>query len=363
MTNVLPSEQLREATSPYQHQSMPAYELGLPSDVEVDVERWSESITSIERAAETYNTYGAAILAPECVVQIGQEDVRVGEFTAAAGDYVVELLNSSKHEDAIRQKDYEAYNGTERHLYTVSPENVEKHLPDVLEWQRKLLPMVRAINDDPTTEISIDEDEGTVINLQLFDPEADEKTQQQHGAHTDRVDTTTVVCLDNVGPHGELVFVEGYSAVCDRLGLSPHRGFDQNLGTILEQEPKALTFRVHDVRPGTIVMIKSAEDVHFITAKTLGDVKTGADQDHKPRMIGDKWLGRGIINMAFETETCRKVDTIARNVEKKYRIHKQKSTDTFFAKLSQALDSVDPQYRKDVGNAIVTRRSASDLYQ
>lgn len=365
MTQHTSGEHMHGSPSPYHIEMMQGKDLGLPvaDGVQVQAERWVETVTSLERAGEIYQGYGAVVLAPGTILDlVDYPDVSVQEFTSGATKYVIEEL--AEHPEAVRKKDYDAYNGTPRHLYTVSPENVEKALPEVTWLQSQLLPTVRAINGDPSTEISVDPDEGTVINLQLFDKEGDLDARQQHGAHTDRVDTTTIVCLDNVGPHGELVFVEGYNAICKELGLEPHRGFDHNIAAILEHNPDALTFRIHDVRPGTVVMVKSAEDVHFITAKTLGDVRHGLSDSVEPLMVKDKVVGRGIINMAFETSECREIDQKARALEAKFPLNKAKTNDERFAILADALKTVDKaDERAAIANAIVTRFSATDLYQ
>ncbi len=361
MTHRVTSELAPATPSPYRAEVIHGVDLGLPvdDDLKIQVERWDETVTDLDRAHEIYDAFGGVILSPNTILSIGDHDVRVEDFAQANSDYVIERLE--EHPEAIREKDYIAYNGTPRLLHTVAPENVEGYLPEVLTMQKALLPVVRRINGDPTTEVSVDDAEGTVVNLQLFDKNND---KQEHGAHTDRVDTTVIICLDNIGPHGDLVFVNGYTAVCEKLGLSPHRGFYHNLDEIMEREPEALTFRVHPVRPGSMLVLKSAEDVHLISAKTIDDVTTGAEQTGiKPQVINGMMLGRGVINAAFETDECRETDRKAKALEAKFPIHDKKENEAFFAELDRALETIPPADRKDVGNAIVTRRSADDLYK
>ena len=369
MTNpAIAEQQSRAPRSPYEAETMSSDRLGLPSHIAIHAERWVEPITDLDRAGEVYREHGAVILDPDCVVRMGDEDVRVGDFTKAAGEYTLDQLRD--HPEIIQKKKYGAYNDTNRNLFVIKFAHVNEFLPEVTNLQQALLPTVRRINGDPSTEISTDEHEGTVVNLQLFHKDGDAAEKQEHGAHTDRVDTTTIVCMDNVGPKGELVFVQGYTAVCKRLGLSPHRGFNHNIADILEHAPNALTFRIHDVRPGTIVMVRSADDVHFITAKTLGDVQRG---DHEPdvlTVIDSKnkqiamGMGRGIINMAFETGECRAVDKRARDLEARFpAIAEATTNDARFDALDEALSTIeDIDERAAIANAIVTRFSADDLY-
>ena len=334
--------------------------LGLPvrDDVTVNVERWDEKVTDLDTAREIYRHFGAVVLGSECQAELGKFQ-NVGDFANNAGTQAIEQLQDFRGQ--IQQKDYSAYNETPRHLWTIAPGVVKECLPDVLEWQEQLLPIVRHINNKVGTEISTDPFEGTVVNLQLFHSDGDTTEQQEHGAHTDRVDTTTIVCLDNVGPNGELVFIKNYNLACRAMGLSPHRTFANNLRLILDKDQNRLVFRMHDVRPGSVVMVESARDVHFITPKTLGDVQQGVAEGHSPHKIGGLLLGRGIINMAFETPVCRRADRIAKSLEERTNIHALTDTDVFFA----ALDEVVKKAAKDqaeVYHTIVTRRSAEDLY-
>lgn len=365
MTNPAASEQINNVRSPYETEIMSGDQLGLPDHIKIHAERFAESVTDLDRAAEIYADFGAVILDSDCVVRMGDKDVRVGDFTRAASEYAIDHLNL--HPDIVEEKEYPAYNDTARNLYTVSFSNVTEYVEEVIKLQGALLPTVRKINQDQSTEVSIDSHEGTVINLQLFHKNGDPDEKQEHGAHTDRVDTTTVVCMDNIGPHGELVFVQGYTEVCKRLGLAPHRGFNHNISTILEREPDALTFRIHDVQPGTIVMLRSADDVHFITAKTLGDVQNGlADSPGRDiQKVKDLDMGRGIINMAFETAICREINKKALALESKFpSIAAATNNPARFAALEQALATIDDsQDRAEIANAIVTRFSADDLYK
>ncbi|HSX30779.1 MAG TPA: hypothetical protein VLE99_02580 [Candidatus Saccharimonadales bacterium] len=358
-------EELHEA-SPYTTESLPAAALGIDSPATVRVDRWTApGAADTDAAAQHFATYGAVLVGPE--FYLAGSDQTVGEAVRPVVTATVETLGVYVDDpDVVRPKVYTAYNGTERRMRTVSYPNVIEYFDPVMALQHDLLPTVRAIARDESVEVSVDPDEGTVINLQLFNVTSTDPTErQQHGAHTDRVDTTVVVCLDNVGPNGDLVFAHGYTEACQRLGLNEHVDFNTNLRTILAHDPTTITFRVHPVQPGGLVMIKSAEDVHFITPKTRADVDAGIEAGRRPIALGETLMvGRTIVNMAFETGECRAIDAVARSVEE-IMAADELSGASFYDRLHAAiarLEDVPAAWHRAIIGAVVARGSAADLY-
>lgn len=341
------------------------------------VERMDHYAETLEEAAEIFARDGVVSLSPNCMVDIEGDDgntslVSVEQLTSDTATRTIAGLqtiwDSKERDEIIRQKDYGAYNGTERHMRTVSFKNVQERFSPVIQLQHRLTPTIRQIVADPSVEVSVDEDEGTVINLQLFEKDAAADTRQEHGAHTDRVDTTVVICLDNVGPQGDFVYLKGYNDACQALGLDPHRDFPSNMTRVLSEAPDSVIFRVYKVAPGRMLVIRTDQDVHFITPKLRGDVEAGIREGAKPSMLGGKIIGRGIINAAFETDHCRAVFEDAKKIYKKYdQLTKLFDKDFFEAldavlktEVESGLLSVDKA--RDVRNACVTQKSAEQLY-
>ncbi len=336
------------------------------------VQRFESPAKNLGEAARLFDRDGAAVLDGDCKITVMNEEgesaqVTVEQFTAAArwstiGD-LQNIWDSEGGDDIIALRDFaDAYNGTERHMRAVSYKNIGQYIPDVLALQRGLTPTIREIARDPTVEVSDDPDEGTVINLQVFDPK-DPLGRQEHGAHTDRVDTTTIICLDNVGPQGDFVYLKGYNAACEVLGIDPHRNFPQNMTRILAETPTAVIFRLYPVQPGKLSVIRTDQDVHFITAKSMDDVLKGKADGHKPALLGELIIGRGVINAAFETAVCRAIDVQARQIEEAYDL-KSLRGDAFFETLDKAIADANLSRVKAklVINAAVTRMSADQLY-
>jgi hypothetical protein len=344
--------ELATVESPYERSSISARDLGFDLDIEVPLERWTApGAQTTTEAAARFNTYGAVLLDPTLPL-VGTNETVDSAVRPVIAATVAQLGEHIHNPEVVRPKNYSAYNNTARKMSTVSYPNVMTHFDNVVALQNELLPTVQAINGDPATAVSIDDDEGTVINLQLFKLDGNPTDRQQHGAHTDRVDTTVVVCLDNVGPNGDLVFA---------LPI-----FNDNLAIILQWDASAITFRAHPVQPGSMVMIKSAEDAHFITAKTLANVQEGINAGHQPYELGDDGtiIGRTIINMAFESGYCRDIDEVAHEVESWIAQQPARSGLGFYALLNHALEAhgLNKKDRKAVFGAIVARNSAIDLY-
>jgi len=341
------------------------------------VERMDELAENLDEAAETFARDGVVGLSPGCQIDIADQNgdnkvIAVEELTIKVASRTVARLqalwNSEHREAVIKQKDYGAYNGTERHMRTVSFENVQEHFGSVIELQNQLTPTIRRVINDPTVEISTDKSEGTVINLQLFELESPAETRQEHGAHTDRVDTTVVICLDNVGPQGDFVYLKGYNDACRSLGIDPHRDFASNMTRVLAEKPEAVVFRVYGVHPGRMLVIRSDQDVHFITAKSRGNVGDGILSGAEADMLGESIIGRGIINAAFETERCRQIFDHAQEIYKEYNELTKLRGDDYFKALDTALKteiedgSLDEDKLEDMRNACVTQMSAEQLY-
>ena len=354
--------------SPYSASSAPASSLGIDSPVTVRIETWTApGAPDLATATAYFAKHAAVIAAPEMKLVDGNSTV--GETLKPVLGDTVDTLNKYVDDPVIvKPKNYEAYNGTERKMYTVGYPNVMEYFKGVVTFQNTMLPTVRAIASDPTVEVSVDPDEGTVLNLQLFKMEAGNPTErQQHGAHTDRVDTTIVACLDNVGPGGDLVFANGYTEACKRMGLNPHVDFNKNLVQILADDPKNLVFRIHPVTQGAMVMINSARDVHFITPKTAADVTKGVESGKEPiKLTNDMVIGRAIINVAYETGVCRQIDEVAHKAEAYMAANPQPGA-SFHDRLNAALDAVmdkdvPAEWRDEIIGAVVARGSAVDLY-
>lgn len=341
------------------------------------VERVDVLAETLEEAAETFERDGVVALSPDCQIEMLDEQgnsllTSVEELTINAASRTVAelqtLWDSEVRDEAIKLKDYGAYNGTERHMRTVSFANVKEHFDFVIELQHNLTPTMRKIVSDPTVEVSTDEDEGTVINLQLFDLEAPADTRQEHGAHTDRVDTTVVICLDNVGPQGDFVYLKGYNDACRELGLDPHRDFAGNMTRVLAEKPESVIFRVYGVHPGRMLVIRTDQDVHFITAKSRGDVGEGMLSGAEPWTLGENIIGRGIINAAFETERCRRIFDHTKEIYENYSFLTRLRGNDFFKALDTTLKmevifgSLNRNELEAVRNACVTQMSAAQLY-
>jgi hypothetical protein len=359
-------QQPLDQLSPYDARIVPGSDIHLPTDALVRAEYYTRPAHTLEEAAASFEQFGAVMLAPEMTVMLDGQERTVAEVANEAREHVLsvltELWGSSHRDEIIRKKNYDAYNHTGRDMRTVAFDNVLTYFPGVNKLQEQLLPVVREVNGDRNTEVSVDPDEGTVINLQMFDPNGPLDSKQEHGAHTDRVDTTAIICLENSGPQGNLIFIEGYTTACVARGLDPHQDFNANISQILADDPQELLFRVHRMEPGVLVLLHTDQDVHYITPKTLADVQQG---EHETS-IGDMRLGRGIINMAFETEYCRKIDMVAHEIEDRYDLHAIKSHAEFFARLDDAIkaeaDGLDAETARLIRAAIIARLSAEDLY-
>jgi len=347
----------------YSTGTVPAKDLDIELDQTINIWRLSFMPTTIAEASQCFAFCGAVLLTKDFKIDSNQT---VGDLIEPVRLDLLKKWQTSKLDVLARTKDYIAYNQTERHMRTIAYNEVCKNLSEIINLQKALLPAVREIAGDSETEISTDSDEGTVVNLQVFAKEATGSTQQQHGAHSDRVDTTAVVTLENIGPHGELVFIDNYGESCEALGLDPHQNFNNNLKTILAQEPDSIRFRVHSAMPGTIVLVRTDKDIHFISSKSSEDVLTNiSPQQLKQVQNGNSVLGRGIINMAFETKRCREIDLLAHKIETESAFsavdHDYK---TFFKQLNDALNQakLDSEIKEAVRGAIITRVSAQDLY-
>ena len=341
------------------------------------VERVDAPAETLEEAAEVFERDGVVALSPDCQIEMVDEQgntllTSVEELTINAGAQTVAELqtiwDSDKRDEVIKLRDYGAYNGTERHMRTVSFANVKEYFDFVIELQHNLTPTMRRIVSDPTVEVSTDEDEGTVINLQLFDLDAPADTLQEHGAHTDRVDTTVIICLDNVGPKGDFVYLKGYNDACRTLGLDPHRDFTGNMNRVLAEIPESVIFRVYGVHPGRMLVIRTDQDVHFISAKSRGDAGEGMLSGAEPWMLGENIIGRGVINAAFETERCRRVFEHTKQIYSTTQGLDTLRGDDYFDTLDSALKTeigagrLDENELENVRNACVTQMSAAQLY-
>ena len=235
----------------------------------------------------------------------------------------------------------EATYNTTRRLSTIAPDMVTKNLPEVAALQHKLLWLVRAVTNDPTIEVSVDPAEATVVNVQRFSLRGDPSDFQQHGAHADRVDRTLVVGLDNLGERGELVIVDNYAEACESLHLDPDGDFNANMAEILESNLRdTIRFKAHRISTGTTVLLKST-DYHFITAKGLGAVLSAIEEGETPYFIDpaeDEIIGRAIINMAFESQECREIHTVAQTLMSEFDLNRVGDRSTFFARLDEAVD-------------------------
>ena len=353
------------------------HDLNLNAEGQAFAHRLEKPAENLKQAAEIFERDGVVALADKCQVETVDEQGKKRQLsvleltTTSAASTIAKLQSiwdSADRETIIKAKDYGAYNGTERHMCTVSFENVQAHLPDVIELQHSLLPTIRDITADSSVEISDDPDEGTVVNLQLFNKDAPAGTRQEHGAHTDRVDITTVVCLDNVGPQGDFVYLKGYNDACRALSLDPHRDFLPNMGRILKETPEAVIFRIYPVKPGRMLVARTDQDVHFITAKSRGDVELGIKAGAKVSVLGDKILGRGIINAAFETARCRRIFEHSKEVYSKNNDLTKLRGDDYFQALDLAIKTEVAAGRlpkhelEDMRNACVTQMSAAQLY-
>ncbi len=347
----------------YSQSTTKAKDLDIDSDQTIEVWRLDYKPNSLAQAHECFAFCGAVLLTKNFEINDGQT---VGDLIEPVRLDLLKKWRTGKLDLLTRTKDYVAYNQTERHMRTIAYGEVCNSLSEIVELQKALLPAVRVIAGDPQTEISIDSDEGTVVNLQVFSKDNTNSSRQQHGAHSDRVDTTAVVPIENIGPHGELVFIDNYAQSCEQLQLDQHQDFNQNLTKILELAPKSIRFRVHTTLPGNIVLARTDKDIHFISSKSSEDVLTNISTEQLEQVQnGEFVLGRGIINMAFETKRCRDIDQIAHKIENEASFtatnHDYKA---FFQQLDDALNqaNLDPEIKEAVRGAIITRISAQDLY-
>ncbi len=349
-----------ESMHPTNQVTLSGAELGIDPNLHITAERLAP-VDNIEAAQAVYDTYGAVVLSGE--VRLPSGETTVGDICDPLRQQIVDSWQAGSLDPWLRQKNYDAYNGTGRHMWTIAYDRVVNNLPEVMDAQQQLMPLVQAINHDPTTQLSVDPDEGTVLNWQLFDKA--ETSIQQHGAHSDRVDTTVVVPLANVGPHGEIVFLHGFTEAATSMGMDPHRNFNTNLARILTTKPETIRAIVLNVQPGNMLLLHTDQDIHLITAKKVEDVKAGLADGANAVEHAGLTLGRGIINMAFETEDCRRIDQIAHEIEKRFDLHSAQTHDEFFKRMDEVLDglkNLPPETLIRVRGAIVTRLSAADLY-
>lgn len=354
-----------EAVMPYETLQVEPAQLGLENilDQPITIHRLANPANTLLEARQAYSRYGVAVLAPNCPITVEGEST-TAQLINPVCERVLADWREGKLDPLLRSKDYVAYNDTQRHMKTIAFESVTKSLGYVLKLQEELAQTVQFINQDPTTKLSVDPDEGTVINLQVFPKDGEPTAYQQHGAHADRVDITAVVCITNIGPHGDFVFVDGYNEACAEQGLDPHRHFTDNLKAITQEDPEAIQYRVHPINIGRLVIANTDRDIHFITPKTLGDVRTALTPELSQQMVhGDQLIGRGIVNMAFETGHCRQIDTKARQLESDHQLANLHG-EAFFSALDKALAaSGEPvEIQLQLRNACVTRLSAHDLY-
>lgn len=373
---------------------------------EVYVERYIKPADTLEEAADIFERDGVVVLSGDCVLKIVDtedviREVPVADLTKYTSDLVIQRLQqiwgsvTTEFEPVIRRKEYKAYNDTPRDMWTVSYANVCSELPEVIALQNALLPSIRRIVRDRSVQVSEDEGEGTVINLQLFEPSSPPDQLQIHGAHTDRVDTTVVICLDNVGPNGDFVYIRGYNKACKAMlaGLDngeawddesvwedqdfwaesgfteevdPHKNFEGNIKLFLRAKADLVTFRVYPVKAGTMLIARTNDDVHFITPKSHSDVQQGIDSGIPTYQIGELEMGRGIINAAYETRECRRIGEIANAVMYSNPGLTRLQGEEFFSGVYCALrdlglDDDHPDWDSAM-NACVTKRSAEQLY-
>lgn len=272
------------------------------------------------QARQHFQERGVVLMHPEMPFQARE---RLGDVTA---DVVYELRkrisgdftfpDSQTVDKFATPKDMTAYNGTGRQMHVISADRVLR-LPEVTQYQHTMLPLIRDLTGDPTVEVSVDPSEATVINLQVFHTDQANE-MQQHGAHFDRVDTTVIACVENVGPGGDLVLAGGWFEACVDLGIDPNGQFKETLETVLAHR-YPLHFQVVRMVPGDTVLLKSDTTLHFITPKHSGDVMAAFASDPRRASLpfGDTGglLGRGIINVSYETETCRTIDRLSQALE------------------------------------------------
>lgn len=337
-----------------------------------------ERIEDTTEAQLRFKELGAVMFAPTAELS---EGLRIGEVTAGVVGHLRERISGEvlfpggmTPEEFAPNKDMVAYNGTGRQMRIMDAHKVWQ-LPEVVEYQKQILPFVRSIVGDETVEVSVDPSEATVINSQVFDL-TKESGMQQHGAHVDRVDTTIIACVENVGVGGDLVLVNGLFEACVDMGIDPNGQFKDLFKAVLEEGKHELLFQVVRMVPGDTVLLKSDTTIHFITPKQSSDVRAGfeADENRAVTPFGKSGvLGRGIINASFETGRCREIDALAVDLEKKAL---PEGTDYRTVDLlGESLDWIDtveiPDSLKDmdqkvlanlVANASYGRQSSYDLY-
>ena len=352
-----------DISSYYTEDNILAKDLDIDSVDSIKIWRLSYKPSTLSEANECFTSCGAVLLPSN--FSLGSNHT-VSELVEPVRVGLLKKWQTGQLDNLTKTKDYVAYNMTERHMRTIAYPDVCKNLTEIITLQKSLLPFIKTIAGDSETEISTDSDEGTVVNLQVFTDQAKESTSQQHGAHSDRVDTTAVVTLENIGPHGDLVFIDNYAESCEDLGLDQHQDFNHNLKEILKTKPQSIRFRVHKTTPGTIVIVRTDRDIHFITSKSSDDVLSNITPDERIRLQNNSQiLGRGIINMAFETKHCREVDRISKEIESKYSfLAAHQDYNDFFTKLNDALEDagLEKEMKEAVRGAIITRVSAQDLY-
>ncbi|HSX15621.1 MAG TPA: hypothetical protein VLF40_02435 [Candidatus Saccharimonadales bacterium] len=340
-----------------------------------------EGAPSIEVAALEFGAYNVALLGPD--IPLNDRETIGSRVRDVVIPRTAERAKAHRHDPNIfTERDYtEDTYDTERKLYTTSPQAVIDEFPEVFQFQEDLAPIISKIVGMPVRP-SRDPSEATVINWQLFpiDPEDGANTEQEHGAHADRVDITVVACMDNIGPNGSLVVVDGYAEACILLDLDPERNFKGNLNAILNSHLKdSITFRSHHVQKGSVVLLRSTE-YHFVTTKSLEDVKTGLrDHPDKDPFFSDEvereLIGRAIVNMAYETEECEQRHQVAQWLAPPEML--MLKGNAFFQALNETVEwyyenilRANPDLseedakreRYEIRHAIVAERSAWNLY-
>jgi hypothetical protein len=352
-----------DISSYYTEDNILAKDLDIDSLDSIKIWRLSYEPGTLSEANDCFSSCGAVLLPANFSLSANHTVARLIEPVRLG---LLEKWQTGQLDSLTKTKNYVAYNMTERHMRTIAYPDVCKDLPEIITLQKSLLPFIKTIAGDSETEISTDSDEGTVVNLQVFTDQANKTTSQQHGAHSDRVDTTAVVTLENIGPHGDLVFIDNYAESCEELGLDQHQDFNQNLKEILKTKPQSIRFRVHKTSPGTIVIVRTDKDIHFITSKSSEDVLLNITPDENVLLQNNSQiLGRGIINMAFETKHCREVDRISKEIESKFDFSSaHQDYNDFFKKLNSSLENagLEKEMKEAVRGAIITRVSAQDLY-
>ncbi len=282
----------------------------------------AEPSANVSWATESFAESGLALFTPNSIVAGVTPYTTMHHLAAptmmAFMDRVVgrtDFPGDTTLEGFALTKAFDAYNATRRDMLVIPNRNVQL-LPEITRLQRELLPVVRTVIGDDTVEVSVDPNEATVINLQPIDLTQGERApEQSHGAHIDRVDTTVIACLANVGTGGDTVFIKGLFEACMNLGIDPNGNFSDVMIEALKAGAK-LDFQIIRLRAGDVAIAKTDTDVHFVTPKSYASLK-GAQGD-RVHMVGgynrQRVLARGILNVSFETELCRDVFEMAKQV-------------------------------------------------